>query len=261
MFSASAATFAFLAGSEIRSCSSTSSRWGGTDRHAFLAHYRLGNIGHAMTPKQARAALLLGRGLSCRAVAQELRISERTITRYRAVPGFTEAERRAHNERVGEETGLRGVLDQALYAVKRDGSPDFHSVTQDVWHERFFQVERPNVLQGGLHVDCALPTLRGARLGELRLVDQPLSALLMRGELAAASFPAHSRDRKAEMGRCGLHRDEVVLSPPRSRHARSVLPSYLPTAQRRPTSRHPQLARVLARTPPIRREWAERGLS
>ncbi|HXH89753.1 MAG TPA: helix-turn-helix domain-containing protein [Gaiellaceae bacterium] len=78
-----------------------------------------------MTPKQARAALLLGRGLSCRAVAQELRISERTITRYRAVPGFTEAERRAHNERVGEETGLRGVLDQALYAVKRDGSPDF----------------------------------------------------------------------------------------------------------------------------------------
>ena len=48
------------------------------------------------------------------------------MTRYRSsVPGFREAERRAHDERVGEVTGLRGVLDQALYAVKRDGSPDF----------------------------------------------------------------------------------------------------------------------------------------
>lgn len=78
-----------------------------------------------MTPKQAKAAQLLGRGLSCRVTARELHVSERTLTRWRKVPGFSEAERRAHQEHVGEIDGIRTVLENALIARKRNGEPDY----------------------------------------------------------------------------------------------------------------------------------------
>ena len=92
-----------------------------------LAQLRPSTIGH-VNARQARAAQLLGRGLSCRATAAELQISPRTLTRWRStVPGFKVAEQGAHEERLGEVTDLRATLEAALVATRRDGTPEWNT--------------------------------------------------------------------------------------------------------------------------------------
>lgn len=79
-----------------------------------------------LRPEQIRAAALLGRGLSCRATARELSISERSITRWRALPEFKIAEREARADHMAERpNGIRAVLEQALHACKANGQPDY----------------------------------------------------------------------------------------------------------------------------------------
>ena len=79
-----------------------------------------------LRPEQQRAAILIGRGLSCRATAHELSISERSLTRWRKLPAFREAETRARADFLAERpSGIRAVLEQALHATKRNGEPDF----------------------------------------------------------------------------------------------------------------------------------------
>jgi hypothetical protein len=79
-----------------------------------------------LRPEQARAAALLGRGLSCRATARELSVSERSLTRWRKLPVFQAAERAARADHLAERpNGIRAVLEQALHACRDNGTPDY----------------------------------------------------------------------------------------------------------------------------------------
>lgn len=68
----------------------------------------------------------MGRGLSCRATARELSVSERSLTRWRRLPDFQEAVQRARADFMAERpSGIRVVLEQALHATRTNGQPDY----------------------------------------------------------------------------------------------------------------------------------------
>lgn len=80
-----------------------------------------------VTPQHIRdrAAALLGRGLTKRAVAEEVGVAYGTVKSWAGNAEFQAAVRRERERALNERPTARAVLEAALHARLRDGSPDW----------------------------------------------------------------------------------------------------------------------------------------
>lgn len=102
-----------------------------------------------LRPLQNRAVALLARGMTIKATAQELSCSERTVTRWRTEPDFLRALESARADYMAERpNGIRAVLDQALYAIKRNGEPDYPT-----------RIQAARILLGAPQEEAEAPTV------------------------------------------------------------------------------------------------------
>jgi hypothetical protein len=77
-----------------------------------------------------RAAELLGRGWSQRAVCAELGVSRSSITRLRRDPSFRAREQRAREAQLEDSPTARAILEAGLRATDARGHPDWPTRTR-----------------------------------------------------------------------------------------------------------------------------------
>lgn len=78
-----------------------------------------------LTPDQHRAADLLGRNWTGKDVATEIGVSEKTVQRWKQKPEFQAVVKERRDAVLAELPNAKSVLESALNATRKDGSPDW----------------------------------------------------------------------------------------------------------------------------------------
>jgi hypothetical protein len=80
-----------------------------------------------LTPRQQRAAALVGGGWQQKAAAREIGVSERTVTRWGERADFRALVRQHRDAVLDEQPTARSTLEAALTATTRSGAPDWRT--------------------------------------------------------------------------------------------------------------------------------------
>lgn len=80
-----------------------------------------------LTPRQRRAAQMLGEGVQVRDVARQVERHPRSVSKWRKNPEFEELVRQARLRLLEENPTPTATLEAALSATRRDGGPDWQS--------------------------------------------------------------------------------------------------------------------------------------
>jgi hypothetical protein len=87
-------------------------------RHAYLVRLSASEQNKVMNEAQRQAAQLAALGFGTAAIARRVGVSAKTVQRWKSLPGFRDETERE------PDPSVRGALEEALTAVKRDGAPD-----------------------------------------------------------------------------------------------------------------------------------------
>lgn len=80
-----------------------------------------------LTPKQQRAAALIGAGFQHRAAARELGVADRTVSRWMGRSDFRDLVRKHREAALESKPTAKATLEAALVAVTSSGAPDWRT--------------------------------------------------------------------------------------------------------------------------------------